>query len=143
MSAVVEQARHVEAPASAATDRPEELAAVVVQLVRLAGGRVRSSAFEPAALLLVREGVLDGSGVTFGCDYDLNIRSRELRRGYVRAVDSGDLMTSIDEIWLSRDQTEMADQLEADSERAALAREVFALPRAELVRRARHLLLAE
>jgi len=126
-----------------AIDRPEELADLVVEFVRLAGGRVASSAFEPAALLLVRAGVLDGDGLTFGSDYDLNIRSRELRLGYVIAVDSGKLLTNSREMWLGRDCTETANPLEADSEAAVFAREVFGLPREELVRQARRLLLTE
>jgi hypothetical protein len=144
VSAVVEdrdvEARDVRAPELEATARPEELAALVVELVRLAGGRLASADFEPVALLLVRAGVLDGDGLTFGSDYDLNIRSRELRRGYVLAVDSGKLLTNSREMWLGHDDVDLR---QTDSEAVVFAREVFGLPREELVRQARRLLLAE
>jgi hypothetical protein len=139
VSAVVE-ARDVRAPEFEATARPEELAALVVELVRLAGGRLASSDFEPVALLLVRAGILDGDGLSFGSDYDLNIRSRELRRGYVLAVDSGKLLTNSREMWLSSDDVDLR---QTDSEAVVFAREVFGLPREELMRQARQLLLAE
>jgi len=143
VSAVVEQARDVEALEPTATDPAGELAARVLELVCLAGGRVASFAFEPAALLLVRGGILDGDGLTFGSDYDLNVRSRELRRGYVLAVDSGKLLTNSREMWLRRDDADSADPRDVDSEGCVFAREVFGLPREELARRARRLLLAE
>jgi hypothetical protein len=138
VSAVAEP-RQRQAP-TAPREGPDALAALVVDLVHLAGGRVASAAFEPVALLLMRAGVVDGEGVTFGCDYDLNIRSRELRRGFVRAIDCGKLVANSDEMWLG---VESSGRPDADREALLLARELFALPRPELERRARRQLLAE
>jgi hypothetical protein len=112
--------------------------------VHLVGGRIETWAFEPCALVLAREGALDADGVSFGCDYDLNIRSRELRRGYVRAVDTGRLVANGREILLGRRPA--AAELppdDADEDAVAVARSLVELPRDELERRARHLLLAE
>lgn len=43
------------------------------------------SSLTPAALVLSSEGLIDCPQVTFGCNYDLDVRSFELRRGYARA----------------------------------------------------------
>jgi len=141
VSAVIEE---VPVLAPEAVDQADGFASLVVRLVHLAGGRIETWAFETVALVLVREGALDAAGVSFGCDYDLNIRSRELRRGYVRAVDIGWLIANGREMWLGREPagTERPAD-ETREEAAAIARSVLELPRAELERCARHLLLAE
>jgi len=143
MSAVAERAARSMLLAEGAEEATEDrLASTLVDLVRLAGGRVPTWAFEPAALVLVRAGALDGKSLTFGCDYDLHVLSRELRRGYIHAVDSGRLTSDGNEVWLG--------PLSLSSEEAAtaqggtpLARTIFGLSRDELERRARQLLLAE
>lgn len=144
MSAIVE--RTVRRPAASARLVREctgnTLAATVIELVRLAGGRVSTAAFEPAALILIRAGAIDGDGVTFGCDYDLRVYSRELRRGYTHAVDARQLTSNGDEIWLGPVGLDH-DQSQTEHDALALAQTVFGLPREELARRARHLLLAE
>jgi hypothetical protein len=141
MSAVMDELL-IAAPKGA--DQADVYASLAVRLVHLVGGRIETWAFEPCALVLAREGAFDSDGVSFGCDYDLNIRSRELRRGYVRAVDTGRLVANGREICLGRRPT--AAELPSDDayeEAVAIARSVVDLPRDELERRARHLLLAE
>lgn len=126
--------------ADAARGGTERLAETVVELVRLAGGRVQTWAFEPAALLLVRAGILDGAGLTFGSDYDLKVHSRELCRGFVEAVGRGRLGTTSVEMWLNGPDAEVRP---TDNEREQLARAIFELPRAELEQTARRQLLGE
>src|ERR1700719_885134 len=90
VSAVIER---VATTSEEVVDPRDTLAFLVVQLLRLAGGSVEAVALEPAALVLSREGLLDCTGVTYGCDYDLEIRSFDLRRGYVRALDAGSIVS--------------------------------------------------
>ena len=72
-----------------------------MRLVELAGGRCAQKALMPAAFILSRAGALDlDDGVSFGCNYDLDVLSFELQRGYVRAIDCGLLKGSFDEVWL-------------------------------------------
>lgn len=119
----------------------EAFATVVLQLVHLAGGRLDARVFEPAALLLTKAGVLDGATITFGCDYELNVLSRELRRGYVHALDAGRLCSNGSEMWLEPAFADDAPQVEESA--ATTTRAILELPQAELERRARRLLLAE
>jgi len=121
---------------------PNALADLVLRIVFLAGGRVKSWALEPAALVLVRAGILDGTGLTFGSDYDLSVRSREICRGFTRAVDSFRLSANLSEMWLS-DSTAESLAAEIDEEAVERARELVDLPRTELERIGRHLLFAE
>jgi hypothetical protein len=141
MSAVMEELL-IAAPKSA--DQADAYASLAVRLVYLVGGRIETWAFEPCALVLAREGALDSDGISFGCDYDLNIRSRELRRGYVRAVDTGLLMGNGREIWLGREPTAAELPIDdAGEDAVAIAHSLVELPRDELERRARNLLLSE
>lgn len=135
----VDARRHI-SPEADTEAAAETLGEKVIELVRLAGGRLETWAFEPAALLLVRAGALDGAGLTFGSDYDLHVRSRELRRGFVEALGSGRLAATSSEMWL----TQPAPAVEpADDERSQFARTIFALPRLELEQTARRQLLGE
>jgi hypothetical protein len=70
-------------------DRADQLGRLVVGIVALVEGQVDPSTIVPAALVLAGEGLVDLPGVTFGCNYDLDVRSFELRRGYARAIDAG------------------------------------------------------
>lgn len=141
MSAVIEATLPAELEAA---DEAEAYASLAVRLVYLVGGRIETWAFEPCALVLTREGALDPEGISFGCDYDLNIRSRELRRGYVRAVDTGRLMGNGREIWLGREPAAAELPIDDAGEAAvAIAHSLVELPRDELERRARNLLLSE
>ncbi len=133
MSATIE-ATVVETESAPAGDA--SFAETVARLVARAGGSLPWSALEPAALILAREGLLTCPEITFGCGYDLAIRSHELRRGFVRAMSDGLVDADGDRVWLlARGRAVAGDAL--DKPAAA----VFTLPPAELAQRARRLLL--
>lgn len=117
----------------------DQLARLVVEILALAEGPVDPSVLTPAALVLSREGLIDCPQVTFGCNYDLDVRSFELRRGYARAVDAG---------WLTLRSRKVSVNPNFQPRRAnaaarARATELYSLGRSELMRSARHHLLRE
>jgi hypothetical protein len=131
------------APLAVVTERAsaDTYAGIVATVVELVGAPADPLLINPLALILVREGLIDADGVTFGCDYDLNIRSIELERGYASAVNRG---------WLTRKKRLVSLSVHQGIERVsagASARqrigELVALGRADLEARARRLLLAE
>lgn len=119
-------------------DRADQLAQRVVAVAALVDEPVDPSAIAPAALVLRAEGLVDLPGITFGCNYDLDVLSFELSRGYTRAIDAG---------WLTlrsrRVSVNPSFARGANSEACDRARELFALGRPELMRAARHHLLRE
>lgn len=121
------------------TDAADQLGQLVVQLVALAGAPVDPTHITPAALVLRGEDLIDLPHVTFGCNYELDVRSIELDRGYVRAVDSGWLTLRSGEVQVD---PEVAPPY-VNSDASTRAREVFALERQELIRAARHHLFRE
>jgi hypothetical protein len=119
-------------------DVDASFAHLVARLVALAGGELEWALLEPAALVLAREDGLTSPGLTFGCDYDLSIRSHELRRGFVRAMTDGLVDADGHRMWLLPRGVELT--IGDDAETAA---GIFALEPHELARRARHLLLSD
>jgi hypothetical protein len=119
-------------------DEADAFAGVVVHVVALAGTPVDPALIAPAALVLRDEHLVELSAVSFGCNYDLDVRSFELERGYVRAVDAG---------WLKLRRGEVSPRpgykTELDAPAAGRARELFALGRKELTCLARHHLLRD
>jgi len=108
-------------------------------LVALAGAPVDPARVSPAALILKAEGLVNLPAISFGSNYDLDVRSIELDRGLVNALDCG---------WLHiRDGRVSATELVTPplTREAARARaqELFALGAEELMRAARHHLLRE
>ena len=118
---------------------PDLFAQLVVGVVALVGSPVNPSLIAPAALVLRSEGLVDLPGVTFGCNYDLAVRSFELERGYVRAIDSGWLRLRLGEVRVHSRVVPSS----VDGKAAARAAELFALPKEELQRAARHHLLRD
>ena len=119
------------------SDDPDLFAQFVVDVVALAGSPVNPSLIAPAALMLRAEQLDDLPCITFGCNYDLDVRSFELERGYVRAIDSGWLTLRLSEV---RVHPRVASS-RVDGDATARAAELFALPKEELHRAARHHLL--
>lgn len=122
-------------------DRTSDLARIVVKIVQMAGCPVDPDLLDPVALILQRACLIKADGVTFGCDYDLNVRSIELARGYIHAIDVS---------WLRREKQMVTVSPHArmplaaiDARASEFARELFSLDRATLLARARPLLLAE
>lgn len=120
-------------------DRADRFAELVVQLVALAGRPVDPTVIAAAALVLRGEHLAELPRVTFGCNYDLDIRSFELERGLVRAINAGWLTLRSGKVHLHQ-QLPTPDM---DPDASAEARELFALERRELIRIARHHLLRE
>jgi hypothetical protein len=120
-----------------ADDPVDRFARLVVDIVDLAGAPVDPALIEPVALLLNTEGHLDLPNVTFGSNYDLDVRSRELERGYVRAIDSGWLRLRSGQVEANPRFTSVTRSPDA----AKLARYLFAAARDQLMSKARHHLL--
>jgi hypothetical protein len=108
-------------------------------LVALTGGSVDPALVAPAALILKAEELVELPEISFGSNYDLDVRSNELDRGLVDALDAG---------WLRvRDArvsaTELVPPPLSTEALRARAQELFALGAEELTRAARHHLLRE
>lgn len=73
------------------TPDPNVLAALVTRIVDLAGGELYATRLHPAAVILSRAGLVDGTLFEFSKDA---LRSYEISRGHTRAVDSGAISTS-------------------------------------------------
>ncbi len=119
------------------SDPADRFARLVVQLVALADASVDPALITPAALILRDEDLIDLPDVTFGCNYELDVRSFELDRGYVRAIDAGWLKLRSGEV---RVNSHFASP-DMSCGASARARDLFALRRREIVRIARHHLL--
>jgi hypothetical protein len=111
----------------------------VVKLVALSHEAVDPSAIVPAAFILSREGLLQVDEVTFGSNYDLDVRSFELERGYARAVDGGWLILRSQKVAANRGLLSES----GDGTASTRAAELFSLPSEQLMRMARHYLLDE
>ena len=128
--------------AKSPADEREELAQQVMRIVALAGGSIDPNLIDAAALVLARRGLIDCPGVTFGCNYDLTIRSNELRDGYARAVSGNRLLPQRGQIRLRDDLLAPSLAAVSDIDEQAV-QDVFALSREELERQGRLLLLGE
>jgi hypothetical protein len=126
------------APAQTAPS-PDELAALVVDLVALANGPVDPALIAPAALMLREEGLMALPEVTFGCNYNLDVLSFELSRGFTRAVDGGALVLKSGRVSCSS----YASPTPASADARKRSQELLALTRMELMVAARHHLLRE
>lgn len=115
-------------------------AQLVAHLVALAGGPVEPALIASAALILRDEHLLELPRVTFGCNYDLDVRSFELEQGYVRALNAGWLKLRLRKVTAKSKPRHVEV---CNSPASARAQELFALGREELVRLARHHLLRE
>jgi hypothetical protein len=120
-------------------DQEDRFAELVVQLVALAGRPVDPSLIAAGALVLRAEHLAKLPRVTFGCNYDLDIRSFELERGLVRAINAGWLTLRSGKVQVHQP----LPKPDLDSDTSAEARKLFALERRELIRIARHHLLRE
>lgn len=120
----------------------DQLAELVAGLVSLVDAPVDPKLINPAALVLQAEDLLDLTGVTFGCNYELDIRSIELDRGYVRAIDAGWLKLRRGTVTASArfSQTRLAGSAQ---QAGARGRELFALDGDALSQIARHHLLRD
>lgn len=127
----------VEQPQS--SDPADQFAQLVVQLVALAVTPVDPTLITPVALVLRDEHLIDLPDVTFGCNYELDVRSFELDRGYVRAVDAGWLTLRSGEVRVNPQSASPG----LDPDVSTRARELIALERRELIRVARHHLLRD
>lgn len=106
-------------------------------LVALAGAPVDPAFVAPAALILKAEGLVDLPAVSFGSNYDLDVRSIELDRGLVDALDSGWVRVRDGKV----SATELVTPPAAAEPAQARAQELFALDAEKLTRAARHHLL--
>lgn len=120
-------------------DVVDQLAQLVVDVVALVGEPVDPALIAPAALVLRSEGLVDLPGVTFGCNYDLDVLSFELSRGFTRGIDAGSLLLRARRVSVNADMPRTA----ADGRKAARASELFGLDRRESMRVARHYLLRD
>jgi len=132
-------ARHEDELTLGHVEPADQHAQLIVALVALVDGPVDPSALVPAALVLSCEGFVSLPGVTFGCNYDLDVRSFELRQGYARAIDGGRLTLHSRKISVNPNFRPHP----ADAEARARATELFSLERRELMRLARHHLLRD
>lgn len=121
------------------SDPADRFGQLVVHLVALANGPVDPMRVTPAALLLRDEHLIDLPDVTFGCNYELDVRSFELDQGYVRAIDAGWLILRGGELRVNP-HFALPD---LDSNVLARAGDLFALERRDLIRVARHHLLRD
>lgn len=110
-----------------------------VGLVALAGVPVDPARVPPAALILKAEGLVDLPAISFGSNYDLDVRSIELERGLVDALDSGWIRVRNGRV----SATELATPPLTSEAARARAQKLFALGAEELTRYARHHLLRD
>ena len=117
----------------------DDLAALVVDVVALANAPVDPALIAPAALILREERLVALPQVTFGCNYNLDVLSFELSRGFTRAVDTGALVLEARCVRSGN----YASPTPASEQARDRARQLFSLGRAELMVAARHHLLRD
>lgn len=117
----------------------DDLAALVVDVVELADAPVDPALIAPTALVLREERLMAFPEVTFGCNYNLDVLSFELSRGFTRAVDTGALVLESRRVRCGK----YASSRLASEQAHERAQQLFALGRAELMVAARHHLLRD
>jgi hypothetical protein len=120
----------------------DQYSELVTNLVSLSPTPVDPTMIAPAALILQEEGLVAMPKVTFGCNYELDVRSIELDRGYVRAMDSGWLRLHHGRVSVS-ERFSRAHAIRRTPQADARALELFSLERDDLTQIARHHLLRD
>lgn len=126
---------------SAVRSEDDRFGRIVVEIVQLAADAANPDLIAPVGLILSRAGLIAAEGVTFGCDYGLNVRSIELARGYVHARSMSWLRLRGGRVHVTEAAPPASREL--DEAAATLAAELFRLDRKTLQGQARPLLLAE
>lgn len=126
------------------TIHPDEVdearfAQIVCEIVRLVGQPANPDLLDPAALILSRAELISADDVTFGCDYNLNVKSIELAEGYVYACSMNWLYSERGHVTVS--EVAPISPAEPSEKARQLAAELFSLDRPALHERARPLLL--